>query len=175
MFSGNGNPVELLPPGRQVNSDFRPGPPALFKPKADVLLLSPGQRQSQEIFRKVLDAYNAIGRPVRCTYETQLRMELENGSRILCLPGKEATIRGYTPILIIIDEASRVPDDLYRAVRPMLAVSHGQIVAISTPFGQRGWFFNEWESDRHWKRVKIKSLASTLGRRRTRMDRTGTW
>jgi hypothetical protein len=81
------------------------------------------------------------------------------------LPGKPAsrrittsvytTIRGYTPILIIIDEASRVPDDLYRAVRPMLAVSHGQIVAISTPFGQRGWFFNEWESDRKWKRVKI--------------------
>src|SRR5579883_1510143 len=37
----------------------------------------------------------------------------------------------------------------------MLAVSQGQIVAISTPFGQRGWFFNEWESDRKWKRVKI--------------------
>jgi len=86
---------------------------ALFKPKSDALLLSPGQRQSQEIFRKVRDAYNAIERPVRCTYETQLRMELANGSRILCLPGKEATIRGYTPILIIIDEASRVPDDLY--------------------------------------------------------------
>src|SRR5438876_6913558 len=63
---------------------------ALFKPKSDVLLLSPGQRQSQEIFRKVLDASNAIGRPVRCTYETQLRMELATGSRILCLPGKEA-------------------------------------------------------------------------------------
>jgi hypothetical protein len=77
-----------------------------------VLLLSPGQRQSQEIFRKVFDAYNAIGRSVRCSYETQLRMELANGSHILCLPGKEATIRGCTPI--IIDEASRVPDDLYR-------------------------------------------------------------
>jgi len=52
---------------------------ALFKPKSDVLLLSPGQRQSQEIFRKVLDTYNAIGRSVRCTYETQLRMELRSG------------------------------------------------------------------------------------------------
>jgi hypothetical protein len=48
-----------------------------------------------------------------------------------CLPGKEATSRGYTPILIIIDEASRVPDDLYRAVRPMLAVSHGGALRYS--------------------------------------------
>src|SRR5262249_7078265 len=43
---------------------------ALFKPKALVLLLSPSQRQSGEIFRKVTEAYNAIGRPVRATYET---------------------------------------------------------------------------------------------------------
>jgi hypothetical protein len=38
---------------------------ALFKPKALVLLLSPSQRQSGEIFRKVTEAYNAVGRPVR--------------------------------------------------------------------------------------------------------------
>ena len=37
----------------------------LFKPKALVLLLSPSLRQSVEIFRKVIDSYNALDRPLR--------------------------------------------------------------------------------------------------------------
>src|SRR5438270_3999241 len=62
---------------------------ALFVPGALVLLLSPSQRQSAEIFRKVLDADNALGRPIPSVYRTQLRLELANRSRVLCLPGKE--------------------------------------------------------------------------------------
>src|SRR3990167_7852825 len=65
---------------------------AFFNPHALVLLLSPSQRQSGEIFRKVLDAYNALNRPIKATYETQLKLELANGSRIICLPGREETI-----------------------------------------------------------------------------------
>jgi len=59
---------------------------ALFTPAALVLLLSPSQRQSVELFRKVLDGFNALGRPVKAAYETQLRLELENESRVICLP-----------------------------------------------------------------------------------------
>src|SRR5204863_4247740 len=66
---------------------------ALFTPGALVLLLSPSLRQSAEIFRKVLEADNALGRPVPAVYRTQLRLELANGSRVLCLPGREETIR----------------------------------------------------------------------------------
>ena len=34
------------------------------------------------------------------------------------LPGREGTIRSYSGVdLLILDEASRVPDDLYRSVR----------------------------------------------------------
>jgi Terminase large subunit, T4likevirus-type, N-terminal len=118
---------------------------ALFTPNSLTLLLSPGQRQSSELFRKVLDGYSAIGRPLKASYETQLKIEFANGSRILCLPGVEATVRCFAPDLLVIDEASRVEDDLYRAVRPMLAVSQGRLVVMSTPFGQRGWFYEEWE------------------------------
>jgi len=128
---------------------------ALYNPNSLVLLLSPGQRQSGEIFRKIIDANNAIGRPIKATYETQLKMELNNGSRIICLPGKEETIRCYSPTLLVIDEASRVPDDLYRSVRPMLAVSQGRLIALSTPFGQRGWFHDEWEGTGPWHKVKV--------------------
>jgi Terminase large subunit, T4likevirus-type, N-terminal len=128
---------------------------ALFQPRQLVLLLSPGQRQSSEIFRKVVAGYNAIGRPVRTVQETQLKMELANGSRILCLPGIEATIRGFSPNLLVIDEASRVLDDLYRSVRPMLAVSQGRLIALSTPFGQRGWYHDEWHGDGPWHRIEV--------------------
>ena len=56
---------------------------------------------------------------------------------------------------VVIDEASRVADDLYRAVRPMLAVSKGRLVALSTPFGQQGWFWSEWHGDGPWKRIQV--------------------
>jgi hypothetical protein len=121
-----------------------------------VLLLSPSQRQSAELFRKVMEVFQALGRPCKVTLESVLRLELANGSRILSLPGDEATIRGYSGVsLLVVDEAARVPDELYYAVRPMLAVSGGRMVALSTPFGKRGWFYQEWVSDRGWERVKV--------------------
>jgi hypothetical protein len=90
------------------------------------------------------------------TEESALRMELSNGSRIVALPGKEATIRGFSGVsLLIIDEASRVEDALYQSVRPMLAVSGGRIVLLSTPFGKRGFFHSEWTDGIGWLRTKI--------------------
>jgi hypothetical protein len=90
--------------------------------------------------------------------ENKLSLQLENGSRIVSLPGSEGTVRGYSSVnLIIEDEAARVSDDLYRALRPMLAVSGGSIILMSTPFGKRGHFFREWEDGENWKRIKISA------------------
>ena len=129
---------------------------ALYRAPALVLLLAPALRQAQELYRKVKDAYLRLGQPVPTVEESALRMELANGSRIVALPGKEATIRGFSgAALLLVDEASRVPDDLYQAVRPMLAVSGGRIVLLSTPWGKRGFFFEEWTSGEGWERVRI--------------------
>jgi hypothetical protein len=57
--------------------------------------------------------------------------------------------------LLIIDEASRVEDSLYQSVRPMLAVSKGRIILLSTPFGKRGFFHTEWTNGEGWQRTKI--------------------
>jgi hypothetical protein len=43
-----------------------------------------------------------------------------------------------------VDEAARVSDELYLAVRPMLAVSDGALWLMSTPFGKRGFFYEAW-------------------------------
>jgi len=129
---------------------------ALYEPGSLVLLLSPALRQSGELFRKVLDIYRALDHAEPPAAESALRLELENGSRIVALPGKEGTIRGYSGVRrLLIDEASRVPDELYRSVRPMLAVSGGDLDAMSTPFGTRGWWFEAWRSEEPWERVEI--------------------
>src|SRR5262249_14352740 len=57
--------------------------------------------------------------------------------------------------LLVLDEAARIRDELYRSVRPMLAVSQGRLVALSTPFGRRGWFYHEWSGDGPWRRFRI--------------------
>jgi hypothetical protein len=130
---------------------------ALFKPKALVLLLSRSQRQSSELFRKVLDFYEALGRPVQADAESSLSLELVNGSRVVSLPGQEENIRGFSGVtLLVIDEAARVPDDLYRAVRPMIAVSGGRLILLSTPFGRRGFFHEAWTDQwGGWRRVEV--------------------
>src|SRR5262249_50146843 len=100
--------------------------------------------------------HSGLGRPVRTVQESALTMELANGSRIISLPGDEETIRGYSGVTtLIVDEAARVLDALYYSIRPMLAVSGGRMVCLSTPFGKRGWFHDSWHSAEEWARVRI--------------------
>ncbi len=129
---------------------------ALYQPGSLTLCLSPGERQSKELLRKVLDTYRRLGRPVPAEAENKLELELSNGSRIIALPGAEHTIRGYSGVrLLVVDEAARVPNDLYLAVRPMLAVSGGRLLGLSTPFGTRGWWYEAWLSSEPWERYEV--------------------
>jgi hypothetical protein len=129
---------------------------ALYAPGSLSLLLSPSLRQSGELFRKCLDLYRALDRPVPAEAETRLTLELDNGSRIVSLPGTDGSIRGYSGVdLLAVDEAARVPDALYMSVRPMLAVSGGVLMALSTPFGTRGWWYEAWRSSEPWERYEV--------------------
>jgi hypothetical protein len=120
------------------------------------LLLSPTLRQSQEVFKKCMSLYRAADSSVTPKSETALTLTLENGSWIVSLPGKEGTVRGYSGVrLLVIDEAARVPDELYASVRPMLAVSAGRLVALSTPFGTRGWWYEAWRGGEAWERYEV--------------------
>ena len=51
-----------------------------------VLVVAPAERQSHELFRKVLDAYHALGQPVAAIKSNQSELELGNGSRLVALP-----------------------------------------------------------------------------------------
>jgi terminase large subunit-like protein len=129
---------------------------ALYYPGSLVLCLAPALRQSQELFGKVLGFYRDLGRPVPAYAERKLSLELQNGSRIVTLPGTEKTVRGFSgAALLLVDEAARVDDALYHAVRPMLAVSGGALMMLSTPYGKRGVFFEEWSGGEGWERYEV--------------------
>lgn len=131
---------------------------ALFSPGSLVLMVSPSLRQSSELFRKFLSNLDILEAMPTRSEDTKLSLKLDNGSRVVSLPGSEGTIRGYSAVnLLIIDEAARVVDDLYFAVKPMLAVSRGRLLALSTPFGKRGWFFDEWSNGMGWQKHMIKA------------------
>lgn len=136
---------------------------ALRQPGSLTLILAPSLRQAQESFRRVLALYRTMAQPMPTEAESALRLELANGSRIVSLPGTESTIRGYAKVaLLIVDEAARVADELYYAVRPMLAVSGGsggggKLLALSTPYGKRGWFYDEYTHGEGWERTTIRA------------------
>ncbi len=157
---------------------------ALLEAPALVLILTPSERQSSEFMRRVKDLHEALRRPASVaglvlsyhekqaaeagqddlyvrlpakTRESHLQLHLGNGSRVIGLPASEGKVRVYASVaLLVVDEASRVDDALYGAMRPMLAVSRGRLLALSTPFGRRGWFYEAWQNGGDaWQCVRV--------------------
>ncbi len=117
-------------------------------PKRLVLLLAPSERQALELGRKIRELLNALPGFPDPVKDNEHELEWKNGSRIIALPAVEKTVRGFSKVdLLGVDEAARVPDALVASVRPMLAVSHGDLWELSTPFGKRGHFYKAWEGE----------------------------
>ena len=129
---------------------------AIYRPSSLILLISPSQRQSSELFKKVTSFFKELDNRPSLVEDNKLSCTLSNKSRIISLPSSEGTIRGYSGAdLIIEDEASFVTDDVYKAIRPMLAVSNGKLILMSTPCGKRGHFYHEWTDGDDWEKIKI--------------------
>jgi len=128
---------------------------ANFHPHSLVIVASPSLRQSGEFLRKARKALSQLGIRARGDGENICSLLLPNGSRIVGLPENEDTIRGFSGVgLMIIDEAARVSDEMYQALRPMLAVGNGALWLMSTPNGRSGFFYREWSGNRPWTRIQ---------------------
>ena len=134
---------------------------AMYTPGRDVLIVSPTQRQSDEMLLRVSSLYRQMREQPRLKRDNTSEMGLANGSRVVSLPGSEGGIRGFSGVkLLILDEASRIPDDVFASVLPMVA-SDGQILALSTPWGRRGWFYDLHEDAANgWERHKVTVYES---------------
>jgi hypothetical protein len=137
---------------------------ALYDPGALSLITCPTLRQSGEMMDKVRQSYHRLGRAIELDHdrESALTLRFPSGSRIVAL----------------LDEAAYVPEELYLAVRPMLAVSGGRLIAPSTPAGQRGWWYDEWtDGGASWERYHVTALecprisAEFLARERERGEK----
>ncbi len=121
------------------------------------MVVSPSARQSGEFVRKAVEFARKLKIKAKGDGDNEISLLFPNGSRIVGLPGTEATIRGFSAVsLLLVDEASRVTDEMYMAVRPMLAVSGGDLWLMSTPFGKRGFFWEAWnDSAADWVRIRV--------------------
>jgi hypothetical protein len=122
-----------------------------------IIAVSPTARQTGEFVRKASIFTARLGIRPKGDGDNEISLAYPNGSRIVGLPGTEATVRGFSAVsLLMVDEASRVSDQLYKACRPMMAVSDGTLWLMSTPFGRRGFFYETWEhGGPEWERIRV--------------------
>ena len=128
---------------------------AMAKPRGVILVAAPSRRQSAELVEKAREMAERAGIRVRGDGKNRDSLVFPNRSRIIALPGRPSTIRGYAAALVLIDEAGYVDDRLYEALRPMLAATKGDLWMMSTPNGRQGFFYRTWAfgGDR-WHRVR---------------------
>tara|TARA_Y100000310_G_scaffold1909_1_gene2405 strand:- start:308 stop:1105 length:798 start_codon:yes stop_codon:yes gene_type:complete len=124
-------------------------------PDALILVVAPTFRQALVLFRQVKQL--TLDRQQQgIVRDSATELELSNGSRMVALPGKDDTIRGFPGVtMIVMDEAAYIPDRIYSAVRPMVAVSGGSIVLLSTPRARQGFFWNVWDEGAGWENYRV--------------------
>src|SRR5207253_3707587 len=118
---------------------------AYFEPGSLTVVLSPSSRQSAEFIRKASGFARKLEVTPRGDGDNEISLLFPNDARIVGLPGSECTVRGFSAVsLMVIDEAARVDEELYKSVTPMLAVGDGDLWLLSTPWGRRGLFWEAW-------------------------------
>jgi len=130
---------------------------SIYRNPSFVLIFAPSQDQSSELMLKINEFKDGLELPSEYLEDNKLAVRFCNGNRIVCRPGSEKSARSFSAVsLLLEDEGSRVLDDLYNSIRPMLAVSNGRHIIMSTPFGKRGHFWHIWDQERDlWEWYEI--------------------
>lgn len=113
-----------------------------------ILFVSPGQRQSIEAMEKGTRPGIMTNQKIqsRLVIDNRTEVKFNNGSRILTVPNKPQFIRGFTATDIYLDEMAFFFNDkqIMVSLKPML-LSGGSLTILSTPFGKRGSFYNNYQ------------------------------
>src|SRR5262249_38663787 len=131
---------------------------AVLRPGGVVFLGLPPPKHPAGIFRPDMNFFRKLKKTPEVTAAGVLPAEVKNSTPIWAPPGSEKTGRGDNGAnLIILDEASRVEDELLGGITPMLATTNGSLIALTTPAGKRGWFYEQWISADDWTRVRVNA------------------
>lgn len=161
---------KILCTGRQVGKSVicskDAGEYAVKNPKQNILMIAPTERQAFALFEKTLD-YIVVNHRYKILRgkdrPTKTRIKLNNGTTIFCLPTglSGIGIRFMTVHRLYVDEASRVPNDVWSAVTPMLLTTGGSAIFLSTPAGKQGYFYDCWiNEDNAFSSFKRFSISS---------------
>lgn len=128
---------------------------ALNVPQSLSAIVSPSLKQSSEITTRARHGFDNLG--IRLVQDSASLLRLENGSRIMSLPGTPRSVRGWSADFLAIDEGAFLADETFIAARALVATG-GRLVVTSTPAAPFGEFFGLWSSgDPDWARFEVKS------------------
>lgn len=121
--------------------------------KGLVVVCAPTKQQARVVRNYIRAVFDAPMLKAEVVGETAEGFDLANGVGIVVLAGDWRTVRNFTLLAAIVDEAaffgldeeSKVKNDteLIRALRPGLATVQGRLVAISSPYARKGWCFQQ--------------------------------
>ena len=86
-----------------------------------------------------------------------MSLALSNGAQVVAIPPSPDSARGYSPNLIVIDEAARTKPSLWHAISPMRAARPVRLIAMTTAWAMSGWFFDLWTSDPDVQRIEYQA------------------
>ena len=132
-----------------------------FKKGEYILICSITEKQAYHMLAKALAyAKEKYPRMIKKGKDkpTMHRLLFKNGTGIFCyaagLTGEG--LRGYTIKKLMIDEGSRMSDEFFISVTPMLSVIKGSMDIASTPAGKKGFFY-ERSKDKTFKKFYISA------------------
>ena len=159
IFTERSNRILILAPrqtGKSTAVAVRVLYEAMSEDNAVILLASASSRQSGQIMEKARKMAKNLNLDILPPPSKCDGFSLSNGSEIISLPDNEETIRGFSaPRMIVVDEAAFASEELYKALEPMLLVSNGTFILLSTPNGQTGYFYDQWHDENGpWTKLK---------------------
>jgi len=133
---------------------------AFMNPNQHVLIIAAYKRQAELVFWKIKEyAHNAEFVRSKIIRETQTQLHFDNGSVIFCLPaGKSGhSIRGFSPHMVVMDEAAFTPDEVFEAVEPSIQVTKGFLILASNTFGKSGFFYEAFNYGSGYETYHIRA------------------
>jgi len=145
--------------GKSTIVSAKPCHIAKYYPNSVSLILAATEYQAFLDMEKVKDFIAHDPNYPKVERDSDRLVTLANGSWIMVVPATEKAARGPSaPRLILLDEASRIEDIVYRSgIIPMLTDNpECELINISTPHGRLGFFFEAMNNEK-WERYEVRS------------------
>lgn len=146
--------------GRQVGASTAAAATAIryvrHFPNFLAAIVSPSLKQSAEVKLRAKEGLLRLDETL--VQDSSTTLGLDNGSRILSLPGSAKAVRGWSAGLLIIDEAAYLDPDTFLAVRATVAATGGRVIVQSTPAAPFGHFYDLFQADdKGWGKYQVSS------------------